>query len=346
MAKAKKTVLTVFFILAAAAASRAGSGGEPMAFLKNGLGVRAIGMGAAFTAVADDLSGVFYNPAGTIRLKDLQLMAESHFMSYGRSVGFISIGKPFALEENLYSISLSWLNASAGDDLEYRSTNSYEPERYFSDTSNIFLFNVSTVLSRDFAIGGNVKIFINNIDAARGTGVGFDLGFITEPFEDFRAGCGFSNISTNIAWDNGSEVENVPIVFNGGVSYVLSDLKGIKGFDIRAAADVLYTGFDVFKIKAGIEAGMRDFVFLRAGYNDTLSMGLGIILSPTEVFTVKCDYAFVPDTAEAGSGLNHRIGMKLDYIFPHFGRKVEDKHGNIVRPDEEDGESGAQEYEW
>ena len=38
-----------------------------------GVGVRAIGMGSAFTAVSDDLSGVYWNPAGLIRMKDTQL---------------------------------------------------------------------------------------------------------------------------------------------------------------------------------------------------------------------------------------------------------------------------------
>src|SRR4030042_3282928 len=41
-------------------------GGQAGAFLRYGIGGRALGMGKAFTAVADDASGVFWNPAGII----------------------------------------------------------------------------------------------------------------------------------------------------------------------------------------------------------------------------------------------------------------------------------------
>ena len=38
-----------------------------------GVGARALGMGGAFTAVADDLSGIYWNPAGLVRLRDTQI---------------------------------------------------------------------------------------------------------------------------------------------------------------------------------------------------------------------------------------------------------------------------------
>ena len=37
-------------------------------FLKIGIGARSIGMGGAFTAVADDISALYWNPAGLARM--------------------------------------------------------------------------------------------------------------------------------------------------------------------------------------------------------------------------------------------------------------------------------------
>ncbi|HOT77812.1 MAG TPA: hypothetical protein PK467_18640, partial [Candidatus Wallbacteria bacterium] len=46
---------------------------NPDFFLKQGVGARQLGMGNAGTAVADDASAVFFNPAGLAFLKNLEL---------------------------------------------------------------------------------------------------------------------------------------------------------------------------------------------------------------------------------------------------------------------------------
>ena len=52
-----------------------GDGGDAGAFLKNGIGVRAISMGKAFVAVADDANAGYWNPAGLAVLNTTQLSA-------------------------------------------------------------------------------------------------------------------------------------------------------------------------------------------------------------------------------------------------------------------------------
>jgi len=46
------------------------TGTSSLQFLKIGNGARGTGMGESFTAVADDISSLFYNPAGLVRFKD------------------------------------------------------------------------------------------------------------------------------------------------------------------------------------------------------------------------------------------------------------------------------------
>ena len=57
-----KIFLLVFFLSLVTGQSYTGSA----AFLKRGMSARAIGMGSAYTAVANDASATFWNPAGLL----------------------------------------------------------------------------------------------------------------------------------------------------------------------------------------------------------------------------------------------------------------------------------------
>ena len=50
-------------------------GASTFAFLKIGVGARAVGMGDAYTAVGDDVSAIFWNPAGIGRLQGVHYLA-------------------------------------------------------------------------------------------------------------------------------------------------------------------------------------------------------------------------------------------------------------------------------
>jgi len=59
-------VLTVLALFSARSLSAQGYGGYPGEFLRYGIGGRALGMGRAFVAVANDASGILWNPAGIV----------------------------------------------------------------------------------------------------------------------------------------------------------------------------------------------------------------------------------------------------------------------------------------
>ena len=67
---ARLSVALGFLLVLPPSGLRAGeSGGQPGAFLQYGVGARALGMGGAFYAIADDATAAYWNPAGLAYLQ-------------------------------------------------------------------------------------------------------------------------------------------------------------------------------------------------------------------------------------------------------------------------------------
>ncbi|HMB01515.1 MAG TPA: hypothetical protein VKS21_11065, partial [Spirochaetota bacterium] len=124
----KKNFFIMILILFLPAAACAADGGEAFAFMKLGVGARATGMGGAYSSIAGDTAGLFYNPAGAVGAAGLQLSAETYFLSFGRSMNYVTAIKPFSIDNNRFSAGVAWINYSGGSDIEVRDTNSPEPE--------------------------------------------------------------------------------------------------------------------------------------------------------------------------------------------------------------------------
>jgi long-chain fatty acid transport protein len=89
--------LAAGLVLAAAAQGAVASG-----IYSEGIGARALGMGGAFVAVADDSTAVFWNPAGLAQLQgrgvNLGLYSMSTWMKHGNGHGAHNAGADFAPE--------------------------------------------------------------------------------------------------------------------------------------------------------------------------------------------------------------------------------------------------------
>jgi len=319
--------LQVFF-------SRFYAAGEPMAFLNMGAGARATGMGGAFVSVADDTSAVLYNPAGIVGVHGMQLAAETYILSLGRSVNYMSICKPFDIGDNVYSTAISWLNYSAGRDIEKRTTNSNDPDSLFSDVSHFFIFTAAAAVSKRFYAGANIKLMLHYIGEAQGTGVGFDAGAFFKTGMGLDFGLSVMNISANMNWDNSPHVEKAAPVISAGASYNAAGLFRVPGLKLLLSGDILYNSFGYLSARAGVEASGNGVFFIRAGYSGAPAFGVGIKLEPSQVFAFRFDYAFIDDIIIPGA-FNHRLGVTVEYIFPHRVKVEEEAPEEKVRKREE-----------
>ena len=85
-------------------------------FLELGVSARAMGMAEAFTAVADDISAVYYNPAGLVYLYGREASFTYIKMPADINYGFGAIGMPLESIGGVLGISFYGLNS--GDMIE------------------------------------------------------------------------------------------------------------------------------------------------------------------------------------------------------------------------------------
>ncbi len=319
----KKNFFITILILFIPAAAHAVDGGEAFAFMKLGVGSRATGMGGAYSSIAEDTAALFYNPAGAVGAQGLQLSAETYFLSFGRSMNYIAAVKPFAIDNNRFSAGIAWLNYSGGSDIEVRSTNSPDPEGTISETAHAFLFTAAAGLTKRFYAGATFKILVHNIGTVSGSGIGFDAGVLYRPAERLDISAGVMNINSNLNWESRGRVDIIPWSATGGASYRFRNIFGVLYLNLIISGDVLYSSYGYFRPKFGAEAEANRVFYIRGGYNGSITMGVGIKLEPSEIFTVKFDYAFLQDNI-INDIYNQRLSVCVEYIFPHRAGVVED----------------------
>ncbi|MBP7310112.1 MAG: hypothetical protein KA984_02345, partial [Candidatus Cloacimonetes bacterium] len=82
-------------------------------FMMIGAGVKALGMGGAFVALADDGSALYWNPAGLSQIRDSELSAMHAFLYGGlASYDHITFVQPLP---NQVSIGFNWTRLSVSD---------------------------------------------------------------------------------------------------------------------------------------------------------------------------------------------------------------------------------------
>jgi len=270
-------------------------------FLKLGVGGRAIAMGGAYSAVANDPTAIYWNPAG------LAFIAE-HNVTFMHAVWFESIfydyfayAQPVGIW-GVMGFSVQYLSAGSIDELDIYGvkTGSFNP----SDTA----LTVSWAEDfRDILVGINIKYIMTEIvDSA--SAVSTDFGIIYPVFLD-KAKISFSmqNLGGRIQYD--SKKEKLPFNTRMGLGINVSD-DFIVSVDLNAPID--YNPYFCLGTEYCLGRG-SDFSFaLRGGYNSHMSksrlggmagissgMGFGL-------WDISLDYAWTP---YGDLGHTHRVSL-------------------------------------
>ncbi|HMU42596.1 MAG TPA: PorV/PorQ family protein [Ignavibacteriaceae bacterium] len=311
-------------------------------FMAIGVGGRALGMGGAFTAFANDVTSGYYNPAGLAHLNypQISLMHAEQFgdlvnydygavaipfgtdMSFGLSVMRLGVDGIPDTRSALYDANGDGITDIRDDRLDYGAITE------FSNQDWAFYLTFAKRHSEDFYWGANIKVIRRNIAEFTANGIGFDIGALYTPMENLWLGANLQDATTTlVSWSTGRN-ELVSPTLKLGAAYGLDILWGrltpAVDFDVRFENRQFASYFNIgpvsFDTHTGFEYNYGNLVFIRAGYNDVkqFTVGAGVKLPKLNL-----DYSFARFSSSEIERLpdTHRISLILTLEQPKFLRE-------------------------
>ena len=277
---------------------------ETASFLNIGVGARALGMGGAYTALADDVNAVYWNAAGLSRLEKHEFSASHAEMYESTRLDFLAYAHPTS--QGTFAAGLTYLSHGKieGRDSLGRQTPGYDA----SDTAVSFAYGRKLEVAD---VGATVKYLRSHIGSTEAQGEALDIG-AKRAFDRLSVGAALRNLGPGLKFAD--QRNDLPLrlalgagyKFEGGHSLAAETVNGPRG----AGTDVSFGG----------ECQAVKNFYLRAGYTTQtavtggtsfdaargLTMGLGL---RNEKWSL--DYAVLP-TGELGRSHRFSFGVRWE----------------------------------
>ncbi|MCR4295433.1 MAG: PorV/PorQ family protein, partial [Elusimicrobia bacterium] len=207
-------LLPALALLLGAASVRAA---ETAAFLDIGVGARGIGMGGAHTALADDSSAVYWNPAGLARLEQREVSVSHAELGLGTREDFLAYAHP--TPRGTLAAAMTYLSQGSigGRDAGGRPTGDFQA----SDAAFAGAYGVKTEVAD---LGVSVKYLRSHIASSEAQGVAADLG-ARRAYDGLRPGklllgAAVRNMGPGLKYEN--QRNDLPLRLAGGAAYTFA----------------------------------------------------------------------------------------------------------------------------
>ncbi|MCF8266902.1 MAG: PorV/PorQ family protein [Ignavibacteriales bacterium] len=315
----KKKIILLMIIFSAAVFGQSKVGSTAAPFLNIGIGPRAVSMGGAFVATANDATSLYWNPAGAARLN-------GNSVYFSHSQWFVDIaynwaGLVFQLGDlGTMGLSLTYLDYG---DIEVTTLAAQDGTGEFYNPSDLSLaFTYAYNLTDRFAIGGNVKYIRQTIWNSSASSVALDIGVLFQSdIYGLRIGSSITNFGSDMQIDgkdlyvqhdidpqqsgNNDEIlaklntdkYPIPLTFRVGIAM---DLLNYEDHLFTIGVDALHPNDNDESLNIGAEYNIFRTVSLRAGYKslfldnseEGLTLGFGISYDLMPGFGLQVDYAY------------------------------------------------------
>ncbi len=284
------------------AATADAAGSSAAQFLKMGAGARAAAMGNAYTAVADDVTAGYWNPAGLSQISGSEIsvmhnegLVDTAYEYFGAAT---KLNKS-AVAVNVYSMDYGSIDA-------YSNTN--VKTGTFDAGSMAGSLSYSTLVGQSLRWGASAKYVKESIDDENATSMAADFGVLYNA-GTYKIGATIQNLGGKMKFVQ--EESSLPQRVSAGLSRMFKAGKVLAAFDVSKYNDNDLT------YHAGLDYQVASALALRGGYETTpgnqldvdgltgLSAGVGLHLGAFDI-----DYAFRPF---GDLGDTHRISLLIKF---------------------------------
>jgi len=302
------------------------TGTAAMQFLKIGIDARAIGMGEAYTAVSDDISSVYWNPAG-IALKDERQVMLSH-TNWVAETYYESFAYSMPTDLGYFALSSSFFYSGEMDETI---------EATFAPTGRTFTFSdlavgltYANAMTDQFSFGITAKYLREDLADESMTGYSVDLGTLYNTnWRNVTIGMALRNFGPNVSYNVDYEKTTGPL---SDVDKSGTEAKLPMNFSLGIAGDI-FREDDSYLIGSvqldncvdreetwnlGAEYNISN-LFLRGGYQlgyDAASFtgGFGVkVATRIAVFNIDYAYTHMGRLQEDFLTAAHRLSLKLAF---------------------------------
>lgn len=324
MNKVLGTILVVAIAVSSAAqaqgsreVSKRGTTAAP--FLSIPQGARALAIGGAFVAIANDPSAMYWNPAGIAELKGFHFMVDHTYWIADIAYDFVGA----TIDAGSFGTLGLNITASNIEDMKVTTVDQQEGTGEVFGVSDIAIGATYALnLTDDFAIGFNPKFVYQKIWKMSASAFAIDLGVkYKTPFDGITLGMSISNFGTKMQMtgnnalvlydpdpsgtgNNGqipanlsTDVWELPLNFRVGIAYnvALGDFGAAT-----VAVDASHPSDNYESLNVGGEYVYDDFIYLRGGMKslflkdseEGFTVGLGIKQAVVGNVKFSVDYAF------------------------------------------------------
>ena len=280
------------------------AGTRSMAFLKIGVGAKAIGMGSSHVASVSDLFASYWNPAGLSQMQRSQLGFMYNRWIEDINYGYISYAHPVV---GLGVIATSVAYLSYGE-LDGRDEQGNE-EPPFRPFDLAVILSYSRNFTPDIALGINAKWLREQIDDNDAQAYAFDIGGLyILPGSKLALGANLQHLGTKVKFIE--ESFSLPLNLKLGIAYKLLNDSLTMAVDLNKPTD------DDVNLSFGMEFAPIEMLYLRTGYRYSLNGNdLGAVSGLSAGFgasieSYRIDYAFVHFEK---FGLTHRVSVLANF---------------------------------
>ena len=281
-------------------------------FLKIDAGARGVGMGGTFVAVANDVSALYWNPAGLAQVEENQILA-TH-TNYVVDIQHEFLAASYHLSSNdAVGFSVTSLHT---DDMEITTeTQPFGTGRYFSFGDLAFGATYSRKMTDQFSFGITIRYVEETLDILKMRGVVADIGtYYWTGLGTSRFAVVVSNFGGDVAPTgdvtqySGETISSFqsfspPTRFKLGFAMEPFDWQDQR---LTTSLELNHPNDNAENIHLGLEYGYRERLFLRAGVKRTigesllgadesgasdLAFGAGVVM-PVGANRITVDYAF------------------------------------------------------